>query len=115
MKGKVDFLTLGSPMGLHYMQRRLLGMNGNSKKSYPELIRWVNFSAEGDVTALNENLKDSFYPMLEPGLPSLLKTIAMGYTIFSAAMRGLIAIAHMAIWRFPRWGALTLRRYSTGG
>jgi len=67
--GKVDFLTLGSPMGLHYFQHRLLGMNGNAKKSYPSLIRhWVNFSAEGDVASLNQNLKESFSPMLELGL-----------------------------------------------
>jgi len=28
VKGKVDFLTLGSPLGMHYVQRRLLGMDG---------------------------------------------------------------------------------------
>ncbi|MGA7595971.1 MAG: hypothetical protein WCA64_12320 [Gallionella sp.] len=67
--GKVDFLTLGSPMGLHYIQRNLLGRNGKGMESYPSLIRrWVNFSAEGDVAALNQNLKDSFSPMLELGL-----------------------------------------------
>lgn len=66
--GKIDFLTLGSPMGLHYIQRRLLGMNGHGEKNYPELIRrWINFSAEGDVTALNQNLKEIFAPMLKHG------------------------------------------------
>jgi hypothetical protein len=69
VKGKVDFLTLGSPMGLHYIQRRLLGMNNHGKKSYPDLIRhWINFSAEGDVTALNQNFKESFHPILGLGL-----------------------------------------------
>jgi len=69
VKGKVDFLTLGSPMGLHYIQRRLLGMNGNGGKSYPDLIRrWINFSAEGDVTALNQEFGTSFHKMLELGL-----------------------------------------------
>jgi hypothetical protein len=69
VKGKVDFLTLGSPMGLHYVQRRLLGMNDHGKESYPDLIRrWINFSAEGDVTALNQNIKESFHAMLELGL-----------------------------------------------
>jgi hypothetical protein len=67
--GKVDFLTLGSPMGMHYIQRRLLGMNGEGGKSYPGLIRhWINFSAEGDVAALNQHLNESFQPMLELGL-----------------------------------------------
>jgi hypothetical protein len=69
VKAKVDFLTLGSPMGLHYVQRRLLGMNDHGKESYPDLIRrWINFSAEGDVTALNQNIKESFHAMLELGL-----------------------------------------------
>ena len=69
LTGKVDFLTLGSPMGMHYIQRRLLGMNGHEEKSYPALIRrWINLSAEGDVTALNQNLKETFHPMLELGL-----------------------------------------------
>jgi hypothetical protein len=69
LKGKVDFLTLGSPMGMHYIHRRLLGMNGPAEKSYPELIRhWINFAAEGDVTSLNQNLNKSFHPMLELGL-----------------------------------------------
>ncbi len=69
IQGKVDFLTLGSPLGMHYIQRRLLGMNNHGEKSYPRLIRhWFNFSAEGDVAALNKNLKESFQPMLELGL-----------------------------------------------
>lgn len=68
LKGKVDFLTLGSPMGMHYIQRRLLGMNGNGQKSYPDLIRhWINLSAEGDVTALNQDFNRSFHAMLDRG------------------------------------------------
>lgn len=69
VKGKVDFVTLGSPLGLHYIQRRLLGMDNHGKESYPGLIRrWINFSAEGDVTALNQNFNESFHAMLELGL-----------------------------------------------
>jgi tRNA A37 N6-isopentenylltransferase MiaA len=56
-------------MGMHYIRRRLLGMNGHAEKSYPALIRrWINLSAEGDVTALNQNLNESFHTMLELGL-----------------------------------------------
>ena len=41
--GKVDFLTLGSPLGMHYIQRRLLGMNDHGKKRFPVRIRlWIN-------------------------------------------------------------------------
>jgi hypothetical protein len=66
---KVDFLTMGSPMGMHYIHRHLQGMNSHGENSYPGLIRhWINFSAEGDVAALNQHLKGSFQPMLDQGL-----------------------------------------------
>jgi len=69
LKGKVDFLTLGSPMGMHYIHRRLLGVHETGETSYPGLIRhWINLAAEGDVAALNQNLNESFYAMLELGL-----------------------------------------------
>ena len=82
--GKVDFLTLGSPLGMHYIQRRLLGMNNPGKKSYPGLIRrWINFSAEGDVTALNQHLNESFQPMLELGLAESIEDHCHGiYNFF---------------------------------
>ena len=82
--GKVDFLTLGSPLGMHYIQRRLLGMNGDGEKSYPGLIRhWINFSAEGDVAALNQHLKESFHPMLELGLAASIEDHCHGiYNFF---------------------------------
>lgn len=90
VKGKVEFLTLGSPLGLHYIQRRLLGMNGEAEKSYPELIgRWVNLSAEGDVTALNEKLKDSFYPMLKLGLVESIEDHCHGIYNFFRSDAGL--------------------------
>jgi hypothetical protein len=81
---KVDFLTLGSPMGMHYIRRRLLGMNGHGEKSYPGLIRrWINFSAEGDVAALNQNLKESFQPMLDLGLVETIEDHCHGiYNFF---------------------------------
>ncbi len=90
VQGKVEFLTLGSPMGLHYMQRRLLGMNENRRKSYPGLIRrWVNISAEGDVAALNENLRDAFYPMLELGLVESIEDHCHGIYNFFRSDAGL--------------------------
>jgi hypothetical protein len=90
IKGKVDFLTLGSPMGMHYIQRRLLGMSNHGKKSYPDLIRrWINFSAEGDVTALNQNLKESFQPMLELGLVESIEDHCHGIYNFFRSDEGL--------------------------
>ena len=88
--GKVDFLTLGSPMGLHYVQRRLLGINGQGEKKYPDLIRhWMNLSAEGDVTALNQNFSESFHPMLELGLVESIEDHCHGIYNFFRSDAGL--------------------------
>lgn len=90
LKGKVDFLTLGSPMGMHYIQRRLLGMNGYGEKSYPDLIRrWINLSAEGDVTALNRNLKDSFSAILKRELAETIEDHNHGIYNFFRSDKGL--------------------------
>jgi hypothetical protein len=89
-EGKVDFLTLGSPLGMHYVQRRLLGMNGNGVKSYPDRIRrWINLSAEGDVAALNRNLNQSFHPMLEQGLVESIEDHSHGIYNFFRSDEGL--------------------------
>ena len=81
---KLDFLTLGSPLGMHYIRRRLLGMNAKGEKSYPGLIRrWINFSAEGDVAALNQHLKECFQPMLDLGLAESIEDHCHGiYNFF---------------------------------
>jgi hypothetical protein len=69
LHGKADFLTIGSPLGMHYVQRRLMGMKENGKKSYPRLIRhWTNLSSEGDIIALERNFHDSFEEMIKQGL-----------------------------------------------
>jgi hypothetical protein len=69
MHGKVDLLTMGSPLGMHYVQRRLLGMNSGAQPSYPKLIRkWINLSSEGDIIALERNFHKSFEEMLRLGL-----------------------------------------------
>ena len=90
VKGKVDFLTLGSPMGMHYIHRRLLGVNGPGEKSYPNLIRhWINVSAEGDVAALNQNLYESFHAMLELGLVESIEDHCHGIYNFFRSDAGL--------------------------
>jgi hypothetical protein len=90
LTGKLDFLTLGSPMGLHYIQRRLLGMNHGGEKSYPALIRrWINLSAEGDVTALNQKFSDSFRTMLEQGLVEVIEDHCSGIYNFFRSDAGL--------------------------
>jgi hypothetical protein len=90
VQGKLDFLTLGSPMGLHYIQRHLLGMNGNGGKSYPGLIRhWTNISAEGDVVALNQHFSECFHEMVERGLVESIEDHCHGIYNFFRSDAGL--------------------------
>lgn len=67
--GKVDFLTLGSPLGLNYVQQRLLGANSSADRRYPGMIRnWINVSATGDLISLDRTFADDFRDMIEFGL-----------------------------------------------
>lgn len=62
------FLTLGSPLGMNYVQKQLLGLRDGSHR-YPSGIgRWVNVSAVGDLVSVNERVSDDFAPMVEQGL-----------------------------------------------
>jgi len=59
------FLTIGSPLGMHYVQRRLIGMGRGRNRVYPQNIRqWVNIAARGDLVALDPSLADDFRDML---------------------------------------------------
>jgi len=90
IKNKIDFLTVGSPLGLHYFQHRLLGMKPDGEITYPGLIRrWVNISAEGDVAALNQDCSKSFYPMLELGLVQSIEDHCHGIYNFFRSDEGL--------------------------
>lgn len=66
LPGKVDtLLTIGSPLGMNYVQRRLIGNKYTNKKKYPANIKcWVNISAEGDITALDRIFADDFGEMI---------------------------------------------------
>jgi hypothetical protein len=63
--GKVDlFLTLGSPIGMRFVQDRILGYR-DREPSYPCCIRrWINVAAHGDLTALDPEIRDDFLPIL---------------------------------------------------
>ncbi|ADE12378.1 hypothetical protein [Sideroxydans lithotrophicus] len=90
LQGKVDFLTIGSPLGMHYIQRYLMGMNGGRRKSYPGLIRhWINLSSEGDLVSLKRNLYDSFGAMLEQGLVESIEDHCQGIYNFFCTNEGL--------------------------
>lgn len=81
---RVDlFLTLGSPLGMHYVQHRLLGFR-DRPASYPAGIgKWINVSAVGDLVSVDERVADDFAPMLERGLTGAIEDVHRNvYTSF---------------------------------
>ncbi len=68
--GRIDMLlTLGSPLGMRFTQKRLLSAHATGRARYPgNISRWVNVAARGDLTALNPHLGRDFKPMVELGL-----------------------------------------------
>lgn len=79
LPGKIDFLTIGSPLGMHYVRRRLMGMKGNGKITYPKLIRrWINISSEGDIIALERNFHTVFEDMLKQHLATSIEDHSHG-------------------------------------
>jgi len=68
--GRVDlFLTLGSPLGLNFVRKRVLGAGETGAMRYPDNIdRWVNLSAVGEMTALGRRFAHDFRPMQALGL-----------------------------------------------
>ena len=63
------FLTMGSPLGQRFMQRKIRGHDKSGRERYPGNIRrWRNLTAVGDLTAINPYLAKSFREMLEAGL-----------------------------------------------
>lgn len=68
--GRVDqFVTIGSPLGLSFVRRRLLGAGETGRRRYPANIRrWRNLSAVGELTALDRRMAVTWAAMLELGL-----------------------------------------------
>jgi hypothetical protein len=68
-RGRVDFVTIGSPLATHFVRRRLRGCDESGPTKYPTNIRrWVNFAAKGDTTALQPRLAPHFREMVDVGL-----------------------------------------------
>jgi len=64
-----QLVTIGSPLGLRFVQKRLLGAAEKGARRYPSTIRtWVNISAMGELTALDREFADDFQQMVELGL-----------------------------------------------
>lgn len=67
---RIDMLlTMGSPLGQNYIQKRLKGSDAIGNVRYPDNIRsWVNLTAVGDLTAIVPELRRGFVEMLQAGL-----------------------------------------------
>ena len=90
MHGKVDFLTLGSPLGMHYVQSHLIGLREKKENSYPKLIRkWINLSSEGDVIALERNFHSVFKEMIKKGFVSSIEDHSHGIYNYFRSDQGL--------------------------
>jgi len=62
-------LTMGSPLGQRFMQKRIRGHDRVGKDRYPGNIRhWTNLAAVGDLTAIDPWLSNDFGEMVELGL-----------------------------------------------
>ncbi len=68
--GEVDMLvTMGSPMGLNYMRKRVRGAGRTAPTRYPDNIRhWLNITALGEPAALDRKFVQHYREMLELGL-----------------------------------------------
>ena len=66
---KIDlFLTMGSPLGQTFIQRRIKGCKEQPDNRYPRNIkRWVNIAAVGELTAIDMKLQNDFEEMLQLG------------------------------------------------
>ena len=67
---RVDtFLTMGSPLGQRFIQKKIKGHDRRGADRYPGNIRrWKNLSAVGDLTAIDPRLANDFGEMIELGL-----------------------------------------------
>lgn len=87
---KLDFLSVGSPLGINFVQHRLLGSTEQGQRQYPTLIRrWYNIAAVGDVTALDKHFHRDFKPMIDGGLVESIEDHADGIYNFFRTEKGL--------------------------
>jgi hypothetical protein len=72
------FMTMGSPLGQRYIQRRLKGAGEAGERRYPANIRgWVNIAAVGELTAIDMRLRNDFAEMLRLGLVKSIEDFAV--------------------------------------
>jgi len=69
------FLTLGSPLGMRYVQKHLLGLRDDSRRFPAGIRRWVNVSATGDLVSVDQQVADDFSPMVDKGLTRAIEDV----------------------------------------
>ncbi len=69
-RGRVDlFVSMGSPLTMRYVRRRLKGAGQQGRLRYPANIdRWLNLAAVGEVTALDRRMSHCFRTMRDLNL-----------------------------------------------
>jgi hypothetical protein len=68
------FLTIGSPLGMHFVQKRLLGADREGAERYPGNIRrWINIAAQGDLVSLDVSLHNDYLQMLKNKLVATIE------------------------------------------
>jgi len=77
------FLTLGSPLGLNFIQRRLQ----HPAAVVPTTLKghigiWVNATAFGDMTALDPTLADDFSVQVASGMVGEIRDLAPFFTAY---------------------------------
>lgn len=67
---KIDlFMTMGSPLGQRFIQRRIKGSTEARDNRHPRNIRrWVNIAAVGDLTPVDMTLENDYEDMLALGV-----------------------------------------------
>ena len=77
--GKVDFLSLGSPLGLKFIQNKLQGRQFPKGNRFPGNIKnWINLSSVGDTTAVDKRFNIEFSDMLKYGLVESIEDHSKG-------------------------------------
>jgi hypothetical protein len=63
------FVSMGSPLGQSFMQKRLLGADRVGSGRFPaNIVEWANVAAIGDLTAVDPTLADDYASMVASGL-----------------------------------------------
>lgn len=114
--GRVDLLTLGSPLGMRFTHQRLLGVREKGTRRYPHIIRhWINMTAQGDLTAPDPTVRDDFKAMLELGVVETITDVNDGIFNYFRNEQGLNVHRSYGYLVNPRVGEEIVRWWKAGG